>query len=348
MRASRLSRKTHLKKHDRQPDCVTVYDLSADREEGQAPLLLADFALAQDWAADAPATDFQDDADIVAWMAQLASQSPTAAKLWSLAASHGWSVDFTDLKGGGFYLELDQRRILLDHFSMQPHALARSAYFRNACLLTMMRALREIWHEHKIGAVDRQFAPENILMVERIRAADGDVVTMLCAWEMRGAGFADIWRHFIGTEEGDMALVFTRFLERDPTSSFDGSALSYAFRQWFMDEARVNGADHQTLEMLDGLLANPNRKSGFGTTRLEGAFIEAMSELPGGMCYLRGLGDMIRKDPFFAGLNDPINQSHLFHLIYDTQVVMVNNVPFRDARLARMIFPDGPAVTMPS
>jgi hypothetical protein len=53
------------------------------------------------------------------------------------------------------------------------------------------------------------------------------------------------------------------------------------------------------------------------------------------------MGETIRRDPFFAGLNDPINQTHLFHLIYDTEVTMVNNVPFRDARLARKIFPSG-------
>ena len=69
--------------------------------------------------------------------------------------------------------------------------------------------------------------------------------------------------------------------------------------------------------------------------------IEELSLLPDGTCYLAGYGETIKSDPFFAGLNDPINQTHLFHLMYDMEVIMVNDVPFRDRALAHKMFPDG-------
>ncbi|MCB1784530.1 MAG: hypothetical protein KDI13_11120, partial [Alphaproteobacteria bacterium] len=47
------------------------------------------------------------------------------------------------------------------------------------------------------------------------------------------------------------------------------------------------------------------------------------------------------KDPFYAGLNDAINQSHIAQILYDLKVTYVQNVPFRDAELALRIFPDG-------
>jgi len=47
------------------------------------------------------------------------------------------------------------------------------------------------------------------------------------------------------------------------------------------------------------------------------------------------------EDPYYAGMNDPINQAHLHQMIYDLQVTMVNNVPFSDYDLARKIFPEG-------
>ena len=77
----------------------------------------------------------------------------------------------------------------------------------------------------------------------------------------------------------------------------------------------------------------------FGKGRLTAVALEELGTLPDGTRYLNGLGDSILRDPFFAGLTDPVNQTHLFHLIYDMEVVMVNNVPFRDAGLASKIFP---------
>ena len=132
--------------------------------------------------------------------------------------------------------------------------------------------------------------------------------------------------------------VHPKVLERDPSSLFDGAALAYAFRQWYADENRVDTVDHETLESLDAMISS--EQGVFGAKRLNGAIIEAMSELPDGFRYLRGLGQMVKDDPLFSGLHDPINQTHLLHLSYDMEVTMVNNVPFRDDKLARLIFPD--------
>ncbi len=145
-----------------------------------------------------------------------------------------------------------------------------------------------------------------------------------------------------------MAIVFTRFLERDPGALFNGAALAYAFRQWYADTARVDGVDHDTLERLDDILGGMDQPASFGQNRLDETVLEDLATLPDGTRYLQGLGEGILRDPFFAGLNDPINQTHLFHLIYDLEVVMVNNVPFRDARLARMIFPQAEATRVRS
>ena len=136
-----------------------------------------------------------------------------------------------------------------------------------------------------------------------------------------------------------MAMIFTKVLERDPSAVFDGSALAYAFRQWYASDHRVDSCDHETLESLDDLLFISETRNPFGHRKLEDSRIEEMSALPDGTCYLQGKGETILSDPIFSGLNDPINQSHLFHLIYDIEVTMVNNVPFQDGRLARKIFP---------
>jgi hypothetical protein len=344
MKCDRFTRKSTLKRHNRSHDDVTLFDLTRGDYAGEA-ILLSELGYGIPTDADGIArlpNNFKTAEDILNWCAALCSESPTANSLWAAAEVDGWSVALSDLKSGGFYLNTDAKEITLDHFALSPSALGRSPYFRNALICTLVQALRDIWHEEVFGALESVYMPEDVLMLERARAADCDTVTIIAGWELRGAGYADIWRHIIGSDEGDMALIFTRVLERDPSSLFDGSALAYAFRQWYVDETRVNAVDHQTLESLDTMIAKAD--ASFGAKRLNGAMIEALSELPDGNRYLHGLGQTVKDDPFFAGMHDEINQTHLFHLIYDMQVVMVNNVPFRDAKLARLIFPDGKPV----
>lgn len=340
MRSERLTRKTHLKKHSALPqDGVAVCDLNQPQEWALSALLRG---AAETSPAAAPEI-FISEQDVLLWAVAVLNESPSARAMMIEAAGRGWTLGLTDLHTNGFYMEPEERSLLLDHFSMMPDALARSMYFRNALVTTLIRALRDIWHEER-GNGDAGYRPEDILMYERARSADCDTVTLLCCWELRGAGFADVWRHFLGSAEGDMAMVFTRFLERDPGALFEGTALAYAFRQWYADETRVDASDHDTLETMDIVLSESGLRNPFGQCDLKPADLEGLSLLPDGMRYLAGLGSTIRHDPFFAGMNDPINQTHLFHLMYDMEVTLVNNVPFRDGGLARKIFPGASVV----
>lgn len=341
MRSERFTRKTCLKKNSIKPDGdITIYDLTQPGDCGCEAIALSSFS-----AHDASLPDsFEYPADILEWCAALIGQSPTAFALLKDAARDGWSVGLSDLHSNGFHIDAENKKILLDHFSLSPTALGRSAWFRNTVLITFIRALRDIWHEGRRAPFESEYGPEDVLMLERVRMADCDTVTVFAAWELRGAGFADVWRHLIGSSDGDMALIFTRFLERDPTALFDGSALTYAFRQWYADAGRVDACDHGTLEAMDDLLLESEDRKPFGAKRLTGEALEQLAVLPDGTCYLSGLGETVRSDPFFAGLHDEINQTHLFHLIHDMDVTLVNNVPFRDRALARKLFPQGEAL----
>ena len=356
MRADRLIRKTYFRKLPAKGLPVVevrnaaagtqnaVFDLTLEQggaEETGTRIGMA--ALLEQARFGAPEDEdrlsFRNEYDALLWCARMMNESPTARSLCHDIEEEGWTIGLADLKNEGFFIDNDEKLILLDHFALAPQALSRSGFFRNVLLTTFIRALRDVWHEKRLGDYDRDYAPEQILMVERIRAADCDTVTILCGWELRAAGFTGIWRHLLGADEGDMAIVFTRFLERDPGALFNGAALAYAFRQWYADTARVDGIDHDTLEALDTIIDGADDVHPFGKNALLPRFVEELSTLPDGTCYLGGLGQGILRDPFYAGLHDPINQTHLFQMMYDMEVVMVNNVPFRDPSLARMIFP---------
>ena len=261
-----------------------------------------------------------------------------SARWLAKRADAGWAVGLMTLPEGGYFLDLDQHLLLLDPFALNPPLLGRSIYFRNLLLTTMIRALRDIWHEARPQGALTDYRPADILTLERLRAADGDTVTIHAAWELRGAGHAEVWRHVLGSPEGDMAQFFTRYLERDPGALFDGSGLACTFRRWFADEIRVAECEQLALETLDDLLAIAACRDPFGASTISPGMVETMTQLPDGISYMAGLGRVVLADPVFAGLNDPVNAAHLAHLVYDLEVTIINNVPFRDENLARKIF----------
>lgn len=276
---------------------------------------------------------------ILAACAMIIAESPMARAMLEEAADDGWSLACDGLENGDFILDLDSRTIIVDHNGMRPNALAHSEYFQNAMMVSLMRGLRDVYQEKRHAAFDEEYGPQDVLMLERIRAADRDVIACLCAWELRSESHSEIWRHIIGSPEGDIAMAFSNRLERDPSSLFNGAALSAAFRQWFADKSRSNSVDHETLEYCDGILDFSEGANPFGSKKLSPAKVEQLSCMPDKTAYLRGMGAEIMACPSYAGLFDPINQTHLFHIIHDMKVVVVADVPFQDENLSRKIFP---------
>lgn len=303
----------------------------------------------QFWSIDLLCGDFSDHDDAMTSHREVLGSclgallaSPAARLLVKEAAKDGWMVSISDREGYDFHLDVGERQIILDDNGLSALALGRSEYFRNVLTISLIRALRDVWQEKRHGGFDDRYGPEDILMLERVRAADCDVMTVLVAWEMRSEGRGDLWRHMIGSEEGDLAMAFSGYLERDPSSAYSGNALKAAFNQWYRSEERIQACDHETLEYMDSLVRENNMGGmAFGDEKLTPVGVEVLSCLPNKTAYLQGEGREILRDPFYVGLNDHINQTHLTQILYDMRAVCVQDVPFRDSFLAEKIFPNG-------
>ena len=150
-----------------------------------------------------------DYADVLSWCLSILSDSPSAAAMLKEAMGRGWMIALEDLSGGSYCIDVEQKLIILDNAALVPSALGRSGYFRNLTLVTLAKALRDVWQEKRHGGFDEEYKPEYIMTLERVRAADCDVMAILVGWELRAAEHTDIWRHLIGSENGDMAMCFS-------------------------------------------------------------------------------------------------------------------------------------------
>ena len=276
---------------------------------------------------------FETDFDVLQWASAMMTKSPLGLALLNEAQETGWKIALSDLDTGGYHLDIIDKIIELDGVSLAPEVLGQSSSHKSAILQVLVKALRDVWHEERWGAFEENYKPEAVLMLERGRAADTDIVAIFMAWELRSQGYNDIWRTILGSEDGDIARVLVNILERYPTALYNGMALAHMFRQWYADEQRVDALDHSSLQQMDFILEENDME--FGDRTALSKEYELLSCLPDGMVYLNDLGDTVAKDPFFNGLNDPVNQRHLFQIVYDTKVTYVQGIPFRDAKLAR-------------
>ncbi len=296
---------------------------------GVADLFKADFLAAPG--------EITNDRDLLAHNLTQLSKSTAARLMIKEAAEQGWRIGLSRLEKHDFHLDVPSKTIILDNHGMSAENISRAPYFNHALQLSILRSLRDAWQEKRHGGFDENYAPESVLLLERIRAADGDVTATFAAWELR-SGNDGLWRHAAASEDSDIALALSNYLEKDPACM--NRALAAAFRQWFSEPRRVNACDHETLEYMDEVL-NAHQGAAFGRKRAGKICIEVLSCLPDKTAYLRGLGEDILGDPLYAGLSDPINQTHFMHVMRDASICYVQNVPFRDSALAAKIFPNG-------
>lgn len=267
---------------------------------------------------------------------------------WALlleAAREGWSIGLGDLWGHDFHIDVPERFIILDDGAFGPSEDEgeEESWRQHNLTLSFIRALRDIWQEKRHADYTIDYTPEAILMIERIRAADCCAIAALCAWEMR-ENCPDLWGFVMESEDSDIAGAFHAAIAQKAAQEKTDvlKALRAGFFAWHRSESHVTACDHESLEYLDSLLLceEPQQRHK-RTKKAASAMIELLSCLPDKTAYLMGYGQDILGDPHFAGLNDPINQSHFMQIMRDLHTVTVQGVSFRDPDLAGRIFPGG-------
>lgn len=290
---------------------------------------------------DADENENKNENTILAWVTEHLKQSQSAKILLKEALDKGWKITLDDLEGGDYCMNVEERTLTLDNNGLSANALMHSEYFLNTILTTAIKALRDIWQEKRFGGFDENYTPKDVILMERVRAADLDVISILVAWELQEEGNEECWQHINGTQNNDLVQAFSSYLEHKPCAALAlRQALLATFKQWFCENARVDRCDHDTLEYLDEVLEMSEYVNPFGTKHPGRMNIEMLSILPGGSAYLQGQGGEVLGEDLFSTLNNDINYAHLNHITHDTQSITIKDVSFRDTDLARKIFPE--------
>lgn len=281
--------------------------------------------------------------DLIEQYVDYMQQSSVCTSLLKEIEQTSWQIEFEDTGNKGHCLDFEKSHLKIDQHGLSASSIQESDYFFHAVFLAVIRGLRDIWQEQKLANMHTHYCLEAMMFLERLRAADNDVFSLIVAWEFKENGYDKLWRHIATSDNADLVKTFMN----EPGHTLDKAAVT--FRAWFESDERVRGVDHESLEYMDTLIEDM-MKSPFGKTRMVARDIERIACLPMACVeatteknhpgYLNGLGHTILQDPFYSGIQDPVNQAHLFHLARDAQCITINGVQFRDSRLARMIFPE--------
>jgi hypothetical protein len=278
---------------------------------------------------------------VIIWACSVLKYSPSARAMLKEACDKGWSIALEDRNGGDYCMNVEARLLIIDNGGLSGNALARSEYFLNRLLITFSKALRDVWQEKRFGGFDEDYGPKDVVLMERVRFADLDTLSVLIAWELREQGYEECWRHLSGSETCDLAMAFANYLERRPAAALDlRQALLAAFKQWFCEEGRIDACDHDTLEYLDEVLDASELVNPFGQKTPGRMNVEMLSTLPSGAAYLQGQGGEILDSRTFCSLTNDLNSAHLTHIMNDIESITIENISFRDPDLARKIFPE--------
>lgn len=254
-----------------------------------------------------------------------------------------WSIRLEHISDNDYALDIESKILSIDNSGLMPDALARSVYFRQCIRHNILRGLREVWHIENFQDDYDSFAPDSLLKYERIRSADVECMALLCIYEMHLCEEQSrLWQHLLSSDAGDMAIAFSRFLERGPfTHNKLELALQQAFKQWYSDRNRVDSCDHRTLEEIDNILLWDKHSV---TQRCKALTPSKISDITsrqqGQGSYIGDLKIRLMRHPAFSVIADPVNQVHLAHIMRDIESVAKGDVYFRSQSLADKIFPE--------
>lgn len=277
------------------------------------------------------------DCDILQRSVDHLCQSDLFQKLYNFVRQCGWDIVLAETLDHDYQLNVYNFTLTVNSQGLSKAALKRSLYFQNQIMMALIRGVRDIWHEEKSGCFEEEYQIEDLLLLERVRAADCDVITLGIAWDLRCLGHDNLWRHAVASNIGDCALKLQKEMARLHSDPSGKSALRAAFTQWFMDEKRIQISDHETLNYLDSCLSDPQAQ--WGENPIKADIIESLAMLPDHTTYLQKCGPQILINPLFKENNDLANHEHMTQIMREIETLTIGSITFRDKDLARRLFP---------
>ena len=283
-----------------------------------------------------PGNSFLTDGDILRWGLAHLCQTPLGRSLAHDARFDDWMIAIEDGDEWSEKAQADSelKCLYLPRYSDSIATFSRSQNAQMQFLFHLLKGLRLIWQGNMdIKKIDHLGA-EDFVRYARVVEADGDLCSILTAYQLRETGDHDMWRYILSSDLSGIAATLCECLDFDASADGVLETLGFIFQDWFAEDSRLNRIDHESLTQLDD-----RHQEHENVTSLDFEDLIQMSMLPEGFSYLDYTAADILTDAYYARMPDPTNRAHLNQILAEVQIGMADNIGFRDTELARKFFP---------
>lgn len=283
-------------------------------------------------------TPFTTDEDALIWGLSILCQSTLGRAIAFDARFEDWSLEVDDIADGHCIIDSQLRILILPRGTASIPLLSKSVHDRMGFLFNLARGLRMIWQDMNAIRPRNDLTADDQIFFERLRRADMDVIALHMMWDLRGIGFAALWRTAIAGNLGEIAIAAGHFWDNSEIP--DGFAQT--FLTWMGCDHLLAECDNRTLDDMDARLQR-SVVDVCGISTLTGDDVLAMSRLPldsNDISYLAPVARTLCYSTEFRHIPDPVNDMHLRQILEECSEIMTPSLVFRDSDLERKIFPD--------
>lgn len=170
------------------------------------------------------------------------SHSPTALALMQYLEKTDIRLSVLSKEGMESVFDVEQEAIYLSDFS---NLSERESIL--AGLINLTHQLRRVWQYYEYHQAHESLSLKDYIHAYRGEEADADSISVLIAWELRQAGQNDLWRWWISSKDGDIALAFLEKMNDDLINQYNGVALKAAYDAWYADFDRLSRSDENAM-----------------------------------------------------------------------------------------------------
>jgi hypothetical protein len=190
---------------------------------------------------------------------------------------------------------------------------------QNATISTL-KAMRLVWLQ-KQGALINPlaFQPEQAILINRMIAADNEIISIAMMWDMKLAGFEDMWNHAMAGSNYDLCSAYAMEAMTDFRAIKSGLALRATFEKWFIS-GRCKSEDRKIIQTMMGKHTDIqiNHEDTSRTVALD--VISAMGRRPHGDNYLSSIAVQIMNDGLFNDVRDRSNANFLWFITFERRM----------------------------
>ncbi|NJO37931.1 MAG: hypothetical protein HC871_10350 [Rhizobiales bacterium] len=145
---------------------------------------------------------------------------------------------------------LDHATELEAHYRSHLHLIGLNARLDPAARVVFLA--HELAHvpQHPRFSNSRQFAPEDMLLLQRVREAAAEAVATRVLWQLRQQGLIDPWQKKLTTAYHDIAEAFAASMTQGRGAAAELWATRAAFHHWFTADWRLEIYDDLMLKTL--------------------------------------------------------------------------------------------------